>query len=218
MAGVYRQQGLKILCGLELGYTPGIEDLIEPVVSSFEFDFILGGVHTLGGIDIVSSRECEAYFSTRSPRELCEEYYHDVGEAVGSGLFDCLAHIDIYKRCGQDFYGESLASAHRGLVEPVLDEMARRNVSLEINSGGLRKGLAWPYPSPDILEAARVAGIWQVTPGSDCHRPDDVGYRLAWCLGLAAGAGFDRITIFEARARAEIPLGGKHEQGQESIR
>jgi histidinol-phosphatase (PHP family) len=203
----YLDTGLRILCGLEMGYTPGIEHLIEPIIDSFPFDFILGGVHTLAGIDIVSAGESSEYFETRTPRQVCEEYYRDLGEAVTSDLFDCIAHIDIYKRCGLDFYGEPLSTAHRGLVEPVLAEIARRDLSLEINSGGLRKGLRWPYPSPDILKAAREAGVLHVTPGSDCHRPEDVGYGLDDCLAVVRNAGYDEIVVFEARAKMQVPIG-----------
>jgi histidinol-phosphatase (PHP family) len=202
----FGERGLAIRCGLEIGFTPGIENLIEPVVGAFDFDFILGGVHTLDGVDIVSSRESTDYFSTKSPREICEAYYHDLWEAIRSGLFDCIAHLDIYKRCGLDFYGEPLNVAHRGLVEPLLEEMARRQLSLEINSGGLRKGLGWAYPSPDILRTARDLGITEITPGSDAHKPDQVGYGLEPCLEFARDADFDRIVVFDRRSRREIPI------------
>jgi histidinol-phosphatase (PHP family) len=206
VAETYGERGLAIRCGLEIGYTPGIETMIEAAVGSFDFDFILGGVHTLEGVDVVSSTESEAYFARKSPRQVCELYYHILGEAIRSDLFDCIAHLDIYKRCGLDFYGEALNVAHRGLVEPVLDEMAARDLALEVNSGGLRKGLEWPYPSPDILDAARMAGVACITLGSDAHRPDQVGAGLERCLEVAERAGFDRVAVFRRRSRQEIPL------------
>ncbi len=201
-----RGRGLTVRCGLEIGYTPGLESMIEPVLGAFDFDFILGGVHTLDGVDIVSAGESTDYFLQKSPREVCEAYYHDLGEAIRSGLFDGIAHLDIYKRCGLDFYGEPLNVAHRGLVEPLLEEMVGRGLSLEINGGGLRKGLGWPFPSPDILKAARDAGLADITAGSDAHQPDQVGFGLEACLKAARDAGFDRIAVFERRSRRGIPL------------
>jgi histidinol-phosphatase (PHP family) len=197
-------RGLTVRCGLEIGFTPGIEALIEPVIESFDFDFVLCGVHTLEGVDIVSSRESGEYFSRTSPRRLCEAYFNDLGEAVRSGLFDCIAHIDIYKRLGLDFYGEPLNVAHNGFVEPVLEEMVRRGLALELNSGGLRKGLRWPYPSPDILKAAREAGITDITLGSDAHKPEHVGYRIDACIDCAMDAGFHHAVAFDRRSRREI--------------
>ncbi len=205
-ARLHAGRGLKVLCGLEIGYVPGLERLIERTMKSYEFDFILCGIHILAGIDIVSPRESGTYFGSRTPREVCEEYFEYLGEAVASGLFDCIAHIDIYKRCGLDFLGEALNGAHRGFIEPVLDGMARRDLCLEVNSGGLRKGLKSPYPSLDILKQARDAGIRNLTVGSDCHRPEDVGQGIDRCLELAVEAGFDRIAVFESRKRTTFPI------------
>jgi histidinol-phosphatase (PHP family) len=210
----YAGRGLQVLCGLEVGYVPGIEEMIKSAIEPYEFDFLLGGVHTLSGIDIVSAREAPECFKTRSPRQVCEEYYTYLEEAVRCGLFDCIAHIDIYKRCGLDFYGEALNEAHHGLVEPVLDAMAAADLSLEINSGGLRKGLGSPYPSPDILKAAKGAGISSLTFGSDCHLPEDVGDNLDACLEIAGDAGFDHVAVFEQRRPEQIPIEELNVQGR----
>ena len=198
--------GLKVLCGLEIGYVPGTEPLIEKTIGAHEFDFILCGVHTLAGVDIVSPGECRDYFLERGPRQVCEEYFASVRQAAASGLFDCIAHLDIYKKCGLGFHGEALNAAHRGFIEPALGEMARRNTCLEINSAALRKGLQYPYPSPDLLVLAREAGVANVTLGSDCHKPADVAWGLGTCIELARQSGFDEVAVFEARARATIPL------------
>ncbi|MFZ1946442.1 MAG: histidinol-phosphatase [bacterium] len=202
----FEGRGIRVLCGLEVGYVPGVESVIEKTIGGRGLDFILCGVHTLSGADIVSARESSAYFETRSPRQVCEEYFEYLGQAVRSGLFDAIAHLDIYKRCGLDFYGPELNQAHLGLAEPVLDEMARRRLPLEVNSAGYRKGLGSPYPSRDLLRCARQAGIGDVTLGSDCHRPGDVGADLDRCLGLAGEAGFTHVAVFADRLRERIAI------------
>lgn len=200
-------RGLEVLCGLEIGYARGIEPLIEKTIASHDFDFILGGIHVLAGLDIVSARESGTYFARRSPRQVCEDYFECLEGAVACGLFDSIAHFDIYKRCGLEFYGDQLSTAHSGLAEPVLEAMARKGLCLEINSAGFRKGLGAPYPSRDILRAALEAGVRDLTLGSDCHKPEDVGHGVAKCAGLAREAGFERVAIFEARRRRSVPLG-----------
>jgi histidinol-phosphatase (PHP family) len=200
-------RGLEVLCGLEIGYAPGIEPLMEKTIASHDFDFILCGIHILAGTDIVSSRESSTYFAGRSPRQVCEDYFGCLQGAVDCGLFDSIAHFDIYKRCGLDFYGDPLKYAHLGLAEPVLEAMAKRGLCLEINSAGFRKGLGAPYPSPDILQAARAAGVRELTLGSDCHKPEDVGQGVAECAGLAREAGFERVAVFEERRRRFVQLG-----------
>jgi histidinol-phosphatase (PHP family) len=201
-----RLEGPEVFCGLEIGYVPGIEDRIEEVIGAHDFDFVLGAVHTLEGVDIISSRESGDYYRRRTPREVCREYFRIALEAVRSNLFDSLAHLDIYKRTGLDFYGPELETAHRGLVEPVLEEMARTGVCLEVNSGPLRKGRPHPYPAPEILSGASRAGVAGVTFGSDCHRPEDLASGYVESLAAARNAGYLELTVFEKRRARTIPM------------
>ena len=198
--------GIEVRCGLEIGFVPGIEKMIEDFIAPFDFDFILGGVHTLRGIDIVSTRESSEYFKERTPRQVCEDYYSYVAEAVAFGLFDSIAHLDIYKKCGLDFYGSDLNSAHAGLAEPVLERMAASGLALEVNSAPLRKGGASPYPSLDLLKSAQEAGVTGLTFGSDCHSPEDVATNIDACVGLARAAGYGEVIAFAARKPFIIPF------------
>jgi len=202
----YSGAGVTVLCGLEVGYVPGIEDLIEDFISSHTFDFILGGIHTLEGVDIVSPREAPDYFARRSLDDLIRIYFEYLDAAVDTGLFDCIAHIDIYKRCGFAYYGEPIRVAHRGRIEQVLEKMANRDIGLELNSGGLRKGLPTIYPEGEILELARSIGIARITMGSDAHRPGDVGSGLDICRQAALGAGFTTVNVWQERQPHELPI------------
>jgi histidinol-phosphatase (PHP family) len=197
---------VEVRCGLEIGFVPGIEKMIEDFVAPFDFDFILGGIHTLRGIDIVSTRESSEYFKGRTPRQVCEDYYSYVEEAAAFGLFDSIAHLDIYKKCGLDFYGGDLNSAHRDLLEPALEKIAAAGLALEVNSAGLRKGRSHPYPSPDILKGAREAGITGITLGSDCHSPEEIASDIDRCIGLAREAGYSEVVAFAARKPFVIPF------------
>jgi histidinol-phosphatase (PHP family) len=198
--------GIEIACGLEVGFVPGIEKMIEDFIASFDLDFILAGIHTLRGVDIVSSRESSEYFKERTPRQVCEDYYSYVAEAAVSGLFDSIAHLDIYKKCGLDFYGTDLNDAHWGLLEPVLDKIAVAGLALEVNSASIRKGRSVPYPSPDILKNAAEAGVSGLTFGSDCHSPVDIGSDIDTCLSLARRAGYSSVLVFENRRRSALAI------------
>jgi histidinol-phosphatase (PHP family) len=205
-AGRAAEDGIVVHCGLEIGFVPGIEKMIEDFIAPFDFDFILGGVHTLRGIDIVSTRESAEYFKGRTPRQVCEDYFHYVREAIAFGVFDSIAHLDIYKKCGLDFYGSDLNTAHAGLLEPVLDRIAGSGLALEVNSAPLRKGVASPYPSLDILTAAREAGVTGLTFGSDCHAPGDIASGIDRCIDLAGRAGYSDVIAFAGRKPFVIPF------------
>jgi histidinol-phosphatase (PHP family) len=180
--------------------------MIEDFIAPFDFDFVLGGVHTLRGIDIVSTRESSDYFKDRTPRQVCEDYFCYVDEAVEFGLFDSIAHLDIYKKCGLDFYGSELNTAHLGFAEPVLEKIAGSGLALEVNSAPLRKGGASPYPSLDLLKCAHVAGVTGLTLGSDCHSPEEIASNVDSCVALAREAGYSEVIAFAARKSFVIPL------------
>ena len=205
-AGRVPEGRLEVYCGLEVGFVPGIEKMIEDFIAPFEFDYVLGGVHTLRGIDIVSTRESSEYFEGRTPRQVCEDYYFYLQEAAASGLFDSIAHLDIYKKCGLDFYGSDLNGAHRGLLEPVVERIADVGLAVEVNSAPLRKGAASPYPSLDILKSVREGGVRGITFGSDCHSPAEIAGNIDRCAALARDAGYEEVLVFADREPSAIPL------------
>jgi histidinol-phosphatase (PHP family) len=107
--------------------------------------------------------------------ETIEEYYKVLKQTVGSGLFDAIAHLDIYKKYGLGFYGEKILTAHSGLVEPVLELMVKNNVGMEINTGVLRRGHKEFCPGLEILNLALRMGVNIVALGSDAHKIEHLG-------------------------------------------
>ncbi|MCK4225082.1 MAG: histidinol-phosphatase [candidate division Zixibacteria bacterium] len=171
----YRLQGLSVKASLEVDYAPHIEEQLRDDLACFDLDYRLGAVHCLDHIAITASREAERYFKKRCAEEMVSEYYQAFKQAVESGLFDVMAHLDIYKKYGLGFYGEKILTAHRGLVEPVLELMAKNDVGMEINTGVLRKGHKEFCPGLEILDLALKTGVKIVAFGSDAHKVDHLG-------------------------------------------
>lgn len=171
----FRPLGLSVQIGLEVDYAPHIEKQLRYDLASFELDYLLGAVHCLDHIAISASNEAERYFKKKSMEEMVEEYYEVLRQAVESGLFDAIAHLDIYKKYGLRFYGEKILAAHRGLVEPVLELMAKNDVGIEINTGLLRRGHKEFCPGEEILNSALQMGVKIVAFGSDAHKVEHLG-------------------------------------------
>jgi len=174
----FKGNKLIIKAGVEIGYNPQLEELISKVLQEFPFDFVLGAVHSINGVSISSLQECPEYFSLCTLEDLRRDYFHVLTKAVESGFFDCLAHLDIYRRYGYDYYGPEITTMHRGAVEPVLTEAARRNIGLEINTSSIRRGSSEFHPSLEILRLAVDAGVNIFTVGSDAHAPEELGANL----------------------------------------
>jgi len=171
----YSSLGLSVKVGLEVDYAPHIEKQLRPDLASFDLDYLLGAVHCLDHIAISASNEAERYFKGNSLDEMVEEYYEVLTQAVESGLFDVIAHLDIYKKYGWGFYGEKTLTAHRGLVEPVLELIVKNDLGMEINTGVLRRGHKEFCPGLEILNLALQMGVKINAFGSDAHKLEHLG-------------------------------------------
>ncbi|HHV71502.1 MAG TPA: histidinol-phosphatase [Clostridia bacterium] len=189
---------LKVKTGIEVSYVPGLEKEIETILLTYPFDFVLGGIHTLDHIDLSWDRECHLYFGRHSLEQIKKDYFSTLREAVQTKLFDCIAHLDIYKRYGIKFHGPEILTIHRDVVEPILEEMAQNNSGLEINTSSLRKGMDDFLPSREIIALAAQAGVKIFTVGSDAHHLDDLGAQVEDALQLLQELGLNN-HVFNQR-------------------
>ncbi len=173
--GIYSSMGLSVKAGLEVDYAPHIENDLRKNLAAFDLDYVLGAVHCLDHIAISASKEAKDYFNKKNVGQLCREYYEVLSKAVKSGLFDAIAHLDVYRKYGLAFYGEGILTAHQGLVEPVLQLMVENDVGMEINTALLRKGHDQFSPNLEILNLAIQMDVNITSFGSDAHKVAHLG-------------------------------------------
>lgn len=204
----FKSSGLKVKAGIEVGYDRGLEEEIEQIVSRYPFDFVMGAIHCIDHIAISSKKESPRYYETHTLQELQQDYFTLLEDAVKSGLFDCMAHVDLYQRYGFQHYGEELLHVHRGVAEPIFREMARRGMGLEINTSSRRRGIQQFHPFPDVIATAKEAGVTVFTVGSDAHSLEDLGSHIEEALELLARYGLTNHVFEQRRA---IPLSDREE-------
>ena len=171
----FSTQGLSVKAGLEVDYAPHIQEKLRKDLTGFDLDYLLGAVHCLDHIAITASKEAKGYFEKKSAEEMVTEYYKTLKQTIESELFDAVAHLDTYKKYGLGFYGEKILTVHRGLVEPVLELMAKNDVGMEINTGLLRRGHKEFSPGLEIVNLALKMGVKIVAFGSDAHKVAHLG-------------------------------------------
>lgn len=174
----YEERGLLVRLGLEVDYAPHFEDQLRESLSEVEVDFLLGSIHCLEGVAFTDRREYERCFQGRGVREVCKDYFENLAALVRSNLFDCVAHLDGYKKYGFTYYGERIFTAHRDYIEPVLELMNSHDLGIEVNTGSLRRGFKDLYPSREILKLVKEFGVKVAISGSDAHHPEEVGYEI----------------------------------------
>ncbi len=190
---------IAILLGGEADFIPGQEREVEDIAASWPFDYLIGSVHFLDGWAFDHPAEVARY-AEWDIGELYERYFGVVVEAIRSGLFDVVGHVDLIKKFGYRPEGD-----WSELVAATCHEAARRNIPIELNTAGFDKPVGEQYPSEDFLRRCARAGL-PVVFASDAHRPGEVGRYFARALELARRAGFERRAWFEARKRLDLPL------------
>jgi histidinol-phosphatase (PHP family) len=192
-----------VRAGVEVGYELGLEGTISDFLQRWPFDFVLGAIHVLDHIAITAGEELEEFRRSLMPRGaeyLASRYFEYVRAAAGSGLFDCVAHLDIWRKYVVPEAGEGFVRAVEPLVEPMVRAVARSGAGLEVNTSALRRGQSEPYPSRDILMLAVESGVRTFTVGSDSHSPEALGAGVRDATELLRGLGITPAR-FARRAR-----------------
>jgi histidinol-phosphatase (PHP family) len=189
--------------GIEADFVPGAEDRIANILEEHPFDYVVGSVHFLRD-HALDTDDHSVWGSGRSADEIWREYFHTLGEAARSGLFDILAHPDLVKVWGRE---RPLPEGDlRRYYELAIDGIAGSGIAIEVSTAGLRKRAREIYPAPAFLQMCLEAGA-PVALSSDAHMPEDVGADYDRALELLDSVGVSELCVFENRKRSLEPLG-----------
>jgi histidinol-phosphatase (PHP family) len=194
-----KERGWPVKLGLEVDYVPGAEREMAELFGRYPFDYLLGSVHYADGFAIDAE---PGAVEKLGPDEAWRRYFVWLRNAARSGLFDSLSHPDLIKHHGPRPDAETVAWLH----EETADAIEAADVCVEVSAAGLRKPVGEVYPDPALLEGCRRRGV-PITTASDAHVPQDVGINLERAIDHARAAGYDTVTVFDARQRRQEPLG-----------
>jgi histidinol-phosphatase (PHP family) len=195
---------IKIRAGIELDNDPvGSVAGRRWVEKNWDrLDFVLGSVHFLERPDQMfdSVPAGAEQFAGRNIDEVYIDYFRRIREIAGTGLIDCLSHLDLIK-----IHGHRPKTKIEALVEETLDFIAARGLCIELSTAGWRKPVKELYPSDEIIQLAQARGI-QFTTASDAHSHVQLGEnydRLAEKMGKL---GIREVCIYEKHEREVRPL------------
>ncbi len=196
LAKAKEEFNLKI--GLEVDYIESRESEIRDFAANFDVDFLIGSVHYLG--------EWAFDLSKNWPRNDYEaiyiEYYKTLLKLARSNIFDVLGHPGNIAYFG---YGPSKEVEDR-IVKNFYEELAKENIVLEINAGGLYRPAKRIFPEKKWFKTIKELNI-DITVSSDAHDPDDVGYEINnEVIPALQGAGFTHLIGFEKRNKQFKPI------------
>lgn len=174
----YARQGLTVKLGVEYGWYHGAEEAAIRLFEKYPFDYKLCGVHEIDDICFCSQSSYERCFDGKTAEYIAEDYFRQATNAANTKLFTTIAHLGYYLRKGILFYGDSMLTTHRPFMGDFLTAMKASGTALEINTGGVRHGHPFFYPTPEMIMMADQAGVPVKYLGSDSHRPEHVGFQF----------------------------------------
>ncbi len=167
--------GLMVRGGLEFGWFDGCEKEVERIRQKFPLEYTICGVHSIRDKCVCCNDSASNLFKELTLEQLADEYFEKLDNAAATGAFDCLAHLDVYRKYGLEYYGDEILTIHRGRIEKVFKTMIKNKVGYEINTSAIRHGLPEYYPTMEIVNLAREMGVMLRSCGSDAHSPEQLG-------------------------------------------
>jgi histidinol-phosphatase (PHP family) len=191
----------KIFCGVEMSYSPEDEEYIRQFLNNNKFDFVLGSIHYIDGI-VISDPGNRGKIDTAMQEKMTKKYFETLKRMINTKMFDVVAHIDIYKRA----FIENSFEKYEAEWESVADALLDNDVGFEINTSRTREVAGETYPERNILELLLKKGVRKITTGSDAHRVEDVGRKLAEAETLLKSLRVKKVYFFEKRQPKQIML------------
>ena len=199
---------IDVLLGLELDALPALRAFNRDEVLSPGFDYGIGSIHFLRTDDagqpwpLDASNErfaaLLAHHFGGDIRALVAEHYHLIADLAGYPGVDIVGHLDRGVKLwnvGDRYFSED-ASWYRAAVEDALRALAATGTIVELSTGGWRRGLSAPFPSPWIVRRCRALGI-RVTINSDAHHPTEIVDAYDRALAVLRETGYGEIATFD---------------------
>jgi histidinol-phosphatase (PHP family) len=187
--------GLKIRLGMEYGITPFNVDVFRQDLQRRHFDFIIGSVHLVDGMDVYLA----PYWVGKTPEQVVPRYLEEVYRSVAVHTdYDVLGHMTfISKARGNPNHKLVGYAAHREIIDEILRELVRHDKGLEVNTSGIDR-CGGPLPTLDMVKRFRELGGKIVTVGSDAHSTERLGQYVPE-MEKAVKEIFGYVCTFENR-------------------
>ena len=196
---------IQVYVGIEADFYSGFNPKLD---ENLGLDFRIGSVH------YIKDKEKEEYYCVDNTPEILEygiknyadgdekafieAYFDNIVEMVHTQKPDIIGHLDLVKKFNKDFkYFDESAEWYKNKVEYVLDEIAKSEAIVEINTGGMSRGWTQtPYPSSFILERILAKNI-PITISSDAHETKNIDFYFDESLEIIRKIGFKSVKILK---------------------
>lgn len=216
LAEKYRDR-IRIFCGMEREFIASAEPWTPGRWQDLPLDFVIGSVHfvysgTLGrlmGVDgpWKEMRQLIDEGYGGNARAVVEAYYDTMALMVRRESFDFVGHLDVIKKHNKrlGFLDES-EPWYMEKVRSTLEEIRRRGVAVEINTGGITRNATDDfYPSLPVIRECRRLEI-PILINSDSHNPEHLDGVFEEARQAVLDEGYRERLILADGGWKSIPL------------
>lgn len=192
---------LTVLKGIEVGQ-PHAHTISRQIINTYAFDLVIGSLHAM-------PNDLDLYFydyARINCDNLLREYFSEVLSMVEFGGFDILAHLDYPLRVMKLEDNYPSFCNYMEWITPILKEIIRRDIALEINAAGLFGWKKEVGPEGFILDEYRRLGGKLISIGSDSHTATSVGRGISACIAHAKAHGFHEVAVFKQRKLQQFSI------------
>lgn len=165
----YRCDSLKL--GIEIGLTTTSVLESEKIAKENDFDFVLGSIHAVRGLDIYTDFIKQGY----DKKKFYTYYFEDMLKCAQIyNNFDSLSHIDYPCRYTKFDNNEIILSEFKDTLAEIFTTLINKEKVLELNSARLNNKASIDALY-DIYKLYKDLGGKYVTLGSDSHSTSQIG-------------------------------------------
>lgn len=187
---------IEVRIGVEIGIQPHLAEYYREFVRKYPFDLVIGSVHSIRGSDVAAGR----FFKTHTDGEVYRMTFEETLKDVQlDDSFDVLGHLDYVVRYGKEKEAQYSYEKYADLIDEILRTLVAKGKGLELNTAGLKYGLPFAHPHPDVLKRYRELGGEIITVGADGHKPEHIAYDFHKAADILEGCGFRYYAEFRER-------------------
>ena len=187
---------IKLLFGVELGLQPHLSKRNAAFAKAHDYDFIIGSSHLCNGTDPYYA----SFYEGRPQEDAYREYFESILENLKVySNFDIYGHLDYVVRYGPQKDEGYSYELYREIFDKILTKLIDMEKGIEVNTGGLAKGMRDVHPCSGVLKRYRELGGEIVTAGSDAHIPELIAHDFDRAGEILKDCGFRYYAVFEKR-------------------
>ena len=187
---VDERREIDVFDAVEVDYDPEYEAEIGSFLATADFDYAVGSVHDLDGVN-VHSRDHFAEYDEATRARLVDRYFDKLVALAESELFEIAAHPDLIERNPQ-----LRGFADREQYERVAAAFADSRTVPELNAGRVDREYGELHPKPAFVDTLVDAGV-DFAVGTDSHEPDRIDPRATALTDTLSERGLEPVSVAE---------------------